>query len=131
MADELNPAHPGMAFSPKLREAMQEILAITRKHDIGAYVLLVDKEHSEDRTRFPTWSVVQIESYEGRSAIHIQTKGRPREHVTWTLNILDALFKQSAAMALNMGDVLRDLKKHWNFKTTSWKGPEAPPWDSR
>lgn len=133
MSDELDNlgSAPSGTFSPKLRQAMQEMLAIARKHDIGAYLLLTSERHAEERTRFPTWSVVGVESHEGRAALRIRSKGRKKEEISYTLNTIDCFARQPAAMSLNMFDVLETLQKHWDFKTNTWKGPEAPPWDFR
>jgi hypothetical protein len=131
--DEMNTAPgqgmPDAAFSPVLRQAMQEILAICRKHDIGAYLLLASKQHTEERTRFPTWSVAHVESEGGRNAIRFRTKDRKKECVPWTLNMLDAFYMQPGMMALNMQGVIEMLKTHMDFDTQSRRGPDAPSWD--
>lgn len=52
-----------MNFSPKLKEAMAEIRAILRKHDIGAHVILHEPGFSEFLMRIdPTWSVMRYET---------------------------------------------------------------------
>ena len=49
-----------MEYDPKLKEAMAEIAAIMRKHDIGGYVQLVSQTHSEFRYELsPSWSAMQ------------------------------------------------------------------------
>lgn len=120
---------PAAPFSPVLRQATQEILAICRKHDIGAYFVLAGQKHTEERTRFPTWSVAQVEAEGGRNAVRFRTKGKPREHVPFTLNMLDSFCMQPGVMALNMREVIEMLKKHLDFDTHSDHTSDAPPWD--
>jgi hypothetical protein len=49
-----------MSYDPKLKEAMAEISAVLKKHDIAGAVTLVSKTHSEYKYHFPTWSAAQI-----------------------------------------------------------------------
>lgn len=127
--DLLVPGSSKDSFSPKLRQAMQEILAVCRKHDIGGYIVLASEKHVEERTRFPTWSVAQVEPENGRIRVRFRTKGKPKENVPHTLNLLHSFSVQPGLMALNMGDMIKMLKTHMEFTTTQWEGPEAPPWD--
>jgi len=46
---------------PKLKEAMCEITAIMRKHDIGGHIILSSKSHAEFRFEPPKWSAVTID----------------------------------------------------------------------
>ena len=48
-------------YSPALREAMKDIEAVMRKHDIGGFVTLQNKTHAEFRffVDIPTWSNVR------------------------------------------------------------------------
>lgn len=129
---EFNPFPPDHSFSPQLRAAMQEILAITRKYDIGGYVVLCAEQHVEIRTRFPTWSRVHIEARAGGNEIRIKAKkdsAEEQENLSYTINMLTALFEQPAQMALQMDMVIKMLKKHIEFETRGTKGPDAPPWD--
>lgn len=49
-------------YDPRLKEAMAEIRAICRKHDIASYVALVSKTHSEFGLEVtPTWSAAYWE----------------------------------------------------------------------
>ena len=46
---------------PNLQEAMAEIAAIFRKHDIGGAITLVSETHSMFRYHFsPSWSVIAL-----------------------------------------------------------------------
>ena len=48
---------------PKLKEAMAEIRAILKKHDIGGAITLVSETHSEYLYELdPTWSLMYFES---------------------------------------------------------------------
>ena len=50
---------------PKLKEAMAEIKAICRKHDIAGYVVLVSPTHAEFLLEpDPTWSALKWEDKE-------------------------------------------------------------------
>ncbi len=129
---EFNPFPPEHSFSPQLRAAMQEILAITRKYDIGGYVVLCAEQHVEIRTRFPTWSRVHIEAKNGGNEIRIKAKKdstKDQENLSYTINMLTSLFEQPAQMAIQMDQLLTMLRKHIAFETRGTKGPDAPPWD--
>ena len=129
---EFNPFPPDHSLSPVLRQAMQEILAVCRKHDIGGYLVLCSEQHVEVRTRFPTWSRVHIEAHAGGNEIRIKAKkdnAQEQVNLSFTINMLTALFEQPGQMALQMDMVLKMLKKHIAFETRGSKGPDAPPWD--
>lgn len=49
-----------MNYDPKLKEAMAEIKAVLKKHDIAGALTLVSKSHSEYLYHFPTWSAAQL-----------------------------------------------------------------------
>lgn len=49
-----------MSYDPKLKEAMAEISAVLKKHDIAGTVALVSETHSEYLYHFPTWSAAQL-----------------------------------------------------------------------
>lgn len=59
-------------FDEKLKIAAAEIKMIMRKHDIGGFISLVSKTHSEFRLEFPSWSVAQFEG-DGRG-VRIRSK---------------------------------------------------------
>lgn len=127
---ELNQTPKASTFSPKARQAMQEVLDVLRKHDLAGYIVLCDKGHAEVRTRFPTWSVVHIQSEGGKTGIRIKAKsGREGDDLASTINMLSAFFDQPARMALDMDDILKMLRKHVEFETKTEEGPAAPPWD--
>jgi hypothetical protein len=60
------------SYDPKLREAMTEIEEVLKKHDIGGYIALTSKTHSEFRVAIdiPTWSVVRY--IRDGEAVHIK-----------------------------------------------------------
>lgn len=59
----------------KLQAAMEEIKAVLKKHDIGAYVLLASPTHMEFLREFaPTWSCMWIEEAAGGYALRIRAK---------------------------------------------------------
>ncbi len=131
---ELNPTPEAKTFSPDLRKAVQEVLDVCRKHDIGAYFVLCAKEHVEIRTRFPSWSLVHVEAKDGRTGIRIKAKGNAtllNDPLSWTINMITSFFEQPARMALDMDGVMRMLKANVDFDTKTFKGPDAPPWDFR
>jgi hypothetical protein len=48
-------------YSPKLKEAMAEIKAVLKKHDIAAHVLLHEPGYSEYLNAIePSWSLIRI-----------------------------------------------------------------------
>lgn len=62
-------------YDPKLREAMEDIKAVLRKHDIMGCAVLASPTHSEFLCEpGATWSVAKIENINGEPGIRFRSK---------------------------------------------------------
>lgn len=81
-------------YDSKLKEAMAEIRAICRKHDIASYITLVSKTHSEFGLEItPTWSAAYWEDKnEGKLRFRVKQaevgKEKAKESIELTCHMI-------------------------------------------
>jgi hypothetical protein len=77
---ETKPPDP-KSYDPKLREAMNEINKILKAYDIGGFVVLNSKTHSEFKLFLdtPTWSKVRWVSDGKALHLKVHMKSTPKE----------------------------------------------------
>lgn len=65
-------------YDPRLREAMDEIKYVMKKHDIGGYISLHSKSHSEFQLAIdiPTWSIARFIREGAGVHLKLYTKSR-------------------------------------------------------
>jgi hypothetical protein len=92
-----------MQYSPKLKNAMEEIKSILNKYDIGASIVLHAPGFSEHYFCItPSYSIIKLESV----GLRFKTKGEPHKKVEDTINMITHLSETS----LYVGRTLFDLK---------------------
>lgn len=109
---------PDLPYDPVCKEAMAEIVAILRKHDLGASVHLVSPSHSEFLVEFPTWSAAQLE---GEQGVRIRTTHLPDQEAKKRMAELTAhlvfQLRDLAAQDLHVFEqLIAVLKKHWEIE---------------
>jgi hypothetical protein len=93
-----------MQYSPKLKNAMEEIKAVLKKHDIGASVILHTPGFTEYLNHIDTsYSCLTFEG----DQLRIQTKGRSYQHKTDSINMVSHF----AEISTMMGDGYTNLLK--------------------
>lgn len=93
-----------MTYDPKLQEAMTEIEAVLKKHDVAGAITLVSRSHSEHQILFPSWSAAQGDT----KGIRFESKP-PTLQGRWEEN-------QTFDESMNMVLQIRDLSaKFWNM----------------
>lgn len=53
------PSPEDQDYDPKLKEAMQKIESICSKYEVGYLCVISSKTHTEYRSDFPAWSLIQ------------------------------------------------------------------------
>lgn len=101
-----------MQYSPKLKMAMEEIKAITKKYDIAASVVLHTNGFSEYLNAVePSYSCIKIEN----GGIRIRSKARSKEDLTATVNMVSLFAETMGNMAMTYFDMKEMLQKHMDI----------------
>jgi hypothetical protein len=108
---------------PKLKEAMAEIMAVIRKHDIAASVLIENENNAEFLYELsPSWSCISIEQ-DGRVRVKAQAKTggdaekeRLRVSIGLIMGILDHAKKQQDDMTMLVDMLIKNGVQfnHWS-----------------
>lgn len=123
---------------PKLQTAMDEIRAVLKKHDIGAYVLLASETHMEYLREFsPSWSCVRIEEISPDSwGIRIKALRSEFESLeaqkTCLNNSVGMLFGFADTLKEEIGhlhEVMAMVGKHMDVQHMTKDVTEEPPRD--
>lgn len=124
-----------MSNDAKIKAAVQEILEVARKYDLGIHLVLAGRRSAEVRLRTPSWSCLEQVEDERGLAIRFRTRvggngeRRPQQDITDSVTVLRAI-----AESLGLGAVpLLELNKQVSEKL----GAEAddhflggtPAWD--
>lgn len=94
---------------------MEEIKSILKKHDIAASVVLHAPGFSEYLNYIePSYSCLKFEG----DNLRIKTKGRSKEEVTNTVNMITHFGDTSLRVARNYFDLKEMLRKHMEIDET-------------
>lgn len=113
-------------YDPKLRQAMAEIRAICRKHDIGGAILLTSETHSEFAylIDLPSWSIVRFEGDGGvrLRSTDLPTREAKKHGVEMTAGMLFALRDLAINTANDTGQLCSLLEQHFEIEHKSLIG---------
>ena len=114
------------SFDEKLKIAAAEIKMIMGRHDIGGFVSLVSKTHSEFRLEFPSWSLAQFEN-DGKG-VRIRSKledfqSKEEQHIATELTAHFILSARDMAEMnfVNLGKLGEILADHMEIEHESFK----------
>lgn len=97
-----------MQYSPKLKNAMEEIKAILKKHDIGASVILHTPGFTEYLNHVDTsYSCL---TFEGDN-IRIKTHGRTHQHKTDSINMVSHFAEICTMMGRGYADLFKMISE--------------------
>lgn len=130
-------------YDPKLREAMEDIKAVLRKHDIMGCAVLASPTHSEflcDPSA--SWSVARIENLgDGRFGIRFRskredwpTKEAQEEATAATVHGIESIRWLNLKLHEQMGNLVEILRKNMTVLTNvaSFMGkPDSVPGDGK
>lgn len=113
-------------FDPKLKEAMAEISAIMKKHDIGGHVALMSATHAEFRLFFePSWSALRWEG----DGVRIRAKKADlgsEEAVTEALGATAHMLMRTCEICVKDAelcrDIVKELRKHVRIEHQPYSG---------
>lgn len=111
---------------PKLKEAMAEIKAIFKKHDIGGFVTLVSETHGEFRYELePSWSVMHL-SPQGQfrfKSILADFKNEQDKHRATELSVhlICQIRDLNVQSFRNMQTILEMLEGHMEINHTPYR----------
>ena len=104
---------------PKLKEAMAEIKAICRKHDIAGDIRLVSDSHSEFAYEFsPSWSVVSLQGSQLRikaKRADFKTKAQQKLCVDMSIGMIHMFRDLNVQGFENMQRMVDMLGKHFDI----------------
>lgn len=105
-----------MQYSPKLKEAMEEVKAILKKHDIAAFVVLHDpRGYTEFLNHItPSYSCVKHHPMGFRIRARLEEdfngdKAKMEYHLNATSNMLNSISTVASTNILNIMDVSKIL----------------------
>lgn len=103
-----------MQYSPKLKKAASEIKEILKKYDIAALVTLHTNGFAEYINEItPSYSCA---SFTPDGNIRVQTKGRSKEDVAATVNMISILQNVSASHFMAYDQVIKQLEMVIDFE---------------
>ena len=114
---------------PKLKEAVAEIIAVCRKHDIGGYFILASQTHAEFRYIMdPSWSCAWFED-SGRLRIRakradFKTQEEQVARLSETTHILCQIRDLCAKGFGDMESIIAELSKQCKIEHESFAGFE-------
>lgn len=114
---------------PKLKEAMAEIKAVFKKHDIGGFITLVSESHAEFRYVLePSWSVMHL-NQQGRfhfKSILADFNNEKDQHKATELSVhlICQIRDLNAQSFRNMQTVLEMLEDHIEINHTPFSNFE-------
>jgi hypothetical protein len=110
-----------MEFSPKLKNAAEEIKAILEKHDIAGHVVLHTPGHGEYFTKLdPSYSCAFFDMTPGKEGIRFRARlqedykgdsAKRQKAVTDTSNMMNILCTTGGNMLMNLMDAAKMLDK--------------------
>jgi hypothetical protein len=109
---------------PKLKGAMEEIIAVMKKYDIGGHVALASgKGHSQylNFVTEPTWSCLTREG----KGVRFKAKKEESERANATFNMIDTLFNVTKFSAMGYGDLISAIKEQYDVI----EGPVRHSWE--
>ena len=130
-------------YDPKLREAMEDIKAVLRKHDIMGCAVLASPTHSEFLCDpGASWSVARIENVgEGRYGIRFRSKREDwpskeaqDEATTATVHGIESIRWLNLKLHEQMGTLVETLRKHMSILTNvagMMGKPDSTPGDGQ
>lgn len=97
-----------MTYDPKLREAMDEIKEILKKHDIGGFITLNSRSHGEFAMAvdLPTWSVVRY--LRDGEAMHMKLYTKSRHADTEDTVAMIASIRDLCALGFDQSQKMMD-----------------------
>lgn len=114
-----------MNYDPKLKEAMAEMKAVMKKHDIAGALALVSKTHSEYLYHFPTWSAAQLTEdgirFRAKSSEH-QSKEAAQQALIESLHVILQIVDLSTKAVEDMGQLIKQIREVIEFDHTPYKG---------
>lgn len=117
---------PEKDYDPVLKEAIEEIKAIIKKHDIGGAVLLHGKNHSEFLMEIsPSWSCMELEHIkDGAYGIRFKAKiatgpKHEQERAAWTAGMIMSLTEETAFLNEQFTKLAAMLGKHMGIEHIS------------
>ena len=89
-------------LDPILRQALDEIEAVLKRHAIAGNILVASSTHAAFRLHFPEWSGVRLE---GPGRIRIKLKSADQEHANASVHLLLSLRDLSLRQALSVDNI--------------------------
>lgn len=104
-----------MQYSPKLKKAMEDIKSILKKYDIAGSIVLHTPGFSEYLNHIDTsYSCAKMEN----GGIRIRSKGRPKQHLADTVNMITHFSETSGMVAMQYFQIKDMLSKHIDIDET-------------
>lgn len=105
-----------MQYSPRLKKAMDEIKQVLGRYDIAGSVVLHTPGFSEYLNHINTsYSCAKLES----GGIRVRSKGRTRQDLSDTVNMITHFGEVSAMVALQFLELKDELAKHMDIDETN------------
>lgn len=110
-----------MAYDPKLREAMKEIVQVLNKYDCGALVSLHSLIGSEFRMHMePTWSMIRL--IDGGEKAHIKFRWKEKERMNGTAGMLCSMRDIGALFFGQADNLVKQMEQHSEIEHTPFYG---------
>lgn len=129
-----------MNYSPKLRQAMEEIKAVLNKHDIAGVVVLHSPGYGEHYMKLdPSYSSVKMVQVEGNDVgikLNVDSKTHPdpkerKKAVTNSVNMVEILYELTDLKTDNLSDISTAIHKAFENKGTYIENTPGKHTDSR
>lgn len=101
-------------FDPLLKTAMEEMMAIAQKYNVGAFIDLGSKNYGEFQFIFPSWSLAKFEPQDdGQLGIRIKAKTGVTSHEDFesTVAFILGMIETCNLHLRNMKNVMAMLEK--------------------
>lgn len=102
---------------PKLEQALEEILEIVKKNDLGATVILTSPTHAEAGARIPEWSVIKYDGEVYRIGDNLpEGEQERREALRESMQHFTASHDMCKKLVKRYADAIADI----NGRLVSW-----------
>ncbi|PHJ65006.1 hypothetical protein VF04_04275 [Nostoc linckia z7] len=95
-------------YEPKLKEALAKMEAIAKEYELGFVIALASATHSEFKTEFPEWSLIQ----RTEQGIRLRLRSSEPKLTEDSVSVLLGLRDMSGMMCENLSMVVDEAKKH-------------------